>query len=73
MVKMRFICVICGLAVFSSSISIDNGAVCIMIKGSPPQFPINLHHLLPASLAWILRTLHYYQVSYNLFLQFTSI
>lgn len=51
MVKMRFICVICGLGVVLSPISIDNGVVCIMIKRSPPQFPINLHQLLLASLA----------------------
>lgn len=37
--EMRFICVICGLGVFPSSISIDNGVACITIKGSPRSFP----------------------------------
>ena len=40
-----------------------------MIKGIPLQFPINLHHLSLAPLAWIVRTLHSYQVSCHLFLQ----
>lgn len=73
MVKMRFICVICGLGVVPSPISIDNGVVCIMIKRSPPQFPINLHQLSLASLAWILGTLHSSHVSCHLFLQFAPI
>lgn len=50
-VEMRFICVICGLGVFPSPISIDNRIVCVLIKGIPLQFPINLHHLWLAPLA----------------------
>ena len=67
MAKMRFIDIICGLGVFLSPISIDNGVVCIMKKGNCPQFTRNHHQLLLASLAWILRTLHSYQVSCHLF------
>ena len=67
MVKMRFISVICGLGVFPLPISIDNRVVCIMIKGTSPQFPINLNHLSLASLTWIPRTLCSYQVSCHLF------
>ena len=70
MVKMRFISVICGLGVFPLPISIDNRVVCIMIKGTSPQFPINLNHLSLASLTWIPRTLCSYQVSYHLFSNF---
>lgn len=58
--------VICGLGVFPLPISIDNRVVCIMIKGTSPQFPINLNHLSLASLTWIPRTLCSYQVSYHL-------
>lgn len=69
METMRFICVICGLGVFPSPISTDNRVVGIMIKGSPPQFPINLHYLLLASPAWTLRTLRSYHVRCHLFVQ----
>lgn len=71
--ETRFICVICGLGVFPSPISIDKGVLHITIKGSPPPFPINLHHLSLAPLAWSLRTLHAHQVSCRLFLQFVPI
>lgn len=37
------------------------------IKGNCPQFTRNHHHLSLASLAWILRSLHSYQVSCHLF------
>ena len=67
MVKMRFISVICGLGVFPLPISIDNRVVCKMIKGTSPQFPINLNHLSLASLTWIQRTLRSYQISCHLF------
>lgn len=71
--QMRFICVICGCGVFPTPINTDNGVVCIRIRGGPPEFPINLYHLSLAPLAWILRTLHSYQVSRHLFLQFAPI
>lgn len=65
--KMRFIDIICGLGVFLSPVSIDNGVVRMRIKGNCLQFTRNHHHLSLASLAWILRTLHSYQVSCHLF------
>lgn len=55
---------LCNLWTWCLSISYQHRyrVVCIMIKRSRLQFPINLHHLSLASLAWILKTLPSYQV-----------